>query len=93
MTQLAIRSRYAMIQVLVQDTKAMIKHGHRIIETARRVSSKIQIRKVNDDFQKISYAYLAVDESGLLYQKVANRYEANLNFSASKEARTLVKPI
>jgi len=90
-TQLAIRNRNSKIHILVKETQAMIKNGHRIIETARRASSNIQIRKVNEDYQKITYAFCAVDEIGLIYQKVATRYEAKLDFHASKKARTLVK--
>jgi hypothetical protein len=89
--QLAIRSRHSKIHILVKETQAMTKNGHRIIEIARRVSSNIQIRKVNEDYQNIAYAFCAVDEIGLIYQKVATRYEANLDFHASKEARTLIK--
>jgi len=90
-TQLAISSRYSKIQILVKNTQRMITNRHRIIETARRVSSNIQIRKVHDEYQKIAYAFCAVDETGLIYNKVATRYEAKLDFTASKEARTLIK--
>lgn len=90
-TKLAIRSKYSKIQVLVVDTMPMVKHGHRIIETSRRVSSSIQIRKVHEDFKKMSNAFFIVDETALITRKVATRYEAMLNFTNSKESRILVK--
>ncbi len=90
-TQLAIRSRHTKVQILIKDTQPIIKNGHRIIEVSRRVSSKIQIRKVHEDFHDLTYGYIAVDETALLYRKLAGRYEAKLNFQASGDARILVR--
>ena len=61
--QLAIRSKYTKIQILVIDTQAMVKHGHRIIETARRLSSSVEIRKVCDEFKNKSNAFCIIDET------------------------------
>ena len=85
--QLAIRSKYTKIQILVVDTQPMIKQGHRIIETARRISSSIEIRKVCDEFKNKSNAFFIVDETALITRKLATRYEAILNFSNATEAR------
>jgi len=90
-TQLAVRSRHTKVQILIMDTQPIIKNGHRIVETSRRVSSKIQIRKVHEDFHDLAYGYIAVDETALLYRKMADRYEAKLNFHASRDARILVR--
>lgn len=90
-TQLAIRSRYTKVQILIRDTQSIVKNGHRIIETSRRVGSKIQIRKVHENFRDLTYGYIAVDETALLYRKVADRYDAKLNFQASRDARILIR--
>lgn len=90
-TQLAIRSRNSKIHILVMDTLPLIKRGHRIIETGRRISSSIQIRKVHSDFQKMHNAFFVVDEQALITRKIATRFEAILNFNHSRESRNLVK--
>lgn len=89
--RLATRSRHSKIYLLVQNTQPMIKHGHRIIEISRRLSSYIKIRKVSEEFKDYHEDFLIVDETGLIHRKIATRYEGFASFNARREAKILIK--
>lgn len=78
---LAIKTRELHVRILVIDPDYIIKHGHRLIELARRLTSHMEIRKVHEDYCNIPEAYLVVDRRGLLHRKLASRYEAIVNFN------------
>ncbi len=89
-TRLAISSKHAQIQILVRDTNPMVQHGHMIIETMRRLSTFIQMRKVCAQAMEYSQAFMIVDERALIYHKVATRYEGVAKFNAPMECRELL---
>ena len=73
--QLALRSRYTRIRIVVIDPVAAVKDGHRLIELARRLSTYIEIRRPSEDHAKLPDSFLISDDTGLLYRPLANRYE------------------
>ncbi|MBI1421849.1 MAG: hypothetical protein GC149_00195 [Gammaproteobacteria bacterium] len=78
---LAVKTRDMHVRILVVDPDFIIKHGHRLIELARRLTSHMEIRKVHEDYCNNPEAYLVVDNRGLLHRKLASRYEAVVNFN------------
>lgn len=78
---LAIKTRDLHVRILVLDPDLIIKHGHRLIELARRLTSHMEIRKLHEDYCNNPEAYLVVDKRGLLHRKLASRYEAVVNFN------------
>lgn len=78
---LAVKTRDLQVRILVIDPDFIIKHGHRLIELARRLTSHMEIRKVHEDYCNNPEAYLVVDNRGLLHRKLASRYEAVVNFN------------
>ena len=78
---LAVKTRDMYVRILVIDPDLIIKHGHRLIELGRRLTSHMEIRKVHEDYCNNPEAYLVVDNRGLLHRKLANRYEAVVNFN------------
>ena len=78
---LAIKTRDLYVRILVIDPDFVIKHGHRLIELARRLTSHIEIRKVHEDYCNNPEAYLVVDKRGLLHRKLASRFEGVVNFN------------
>jgi hypothetical protein len=89
--QLALRAPQCKVLVLVRDTNDIIHYGHRIIESMRRLPSRMQLRKVAPDFQTQTDEYVIVDEAGVLTRRLATRYEGSANFNARKEARDRTK--
>ncbi len=88
---LATDSRHSQVRILTQDTEKPVKHGHRIIELTRRLTSSIEIRQVHKDFSDIMEAFLVADVDGILHRKNAARYEAMANFHAPNQARMLLQ--
>jgi len=78
---LAVKTRDMHVRILVIDPDFIIKHGHRLIELARRLTSHMEIRKLHEDYCNNPEAYLVVDSRGLLHRKLASRYEAVVNFN------------
>ncbi|MEJ2399530.1 MAG: hypothetical protein P8Z67_15235 [Gammaproteobacteria bacterium] len=86
---LAIKTRDLHVRILVLDPDGIIKHGHRLIELARRLTSHMEIRKVHEDYCNNPESYLIVDRRGLLHRKLATRYEAVVNFNNPMTATEL----
>lgn len=78
---LAIKTRDMRVRILVIDPDFIIKHGHRLVELARRLTSHMEIRKLHEDYCNNPEAYLVVDNRGVLHRKLATRYEAVVNFN------------
>jgi phenylalanyl-tRNA synthetase beta subunit len=86
---LAIKTRDLHVRILVIDPDFIIKHGHRLVELARRLTSHMEIRKVHEDYCNNPESYLVVDSRGLLHRKLASRYEAVANFNNPMTATEL----
>ncbi|MGH8402775.1 MAG: hypothetical protein ACRESO_05160 [Gammaproteobacteria bacterium] len=89
--QLALRSRYAQIRIVVIDPTSAIKDGHRLIELGRRLSSFIEFRRPSAEHAKLPESFLVTDETGLLYRPVASRYEGFVDTANSSEARVRLR--
>jgi hypothetical protein len=85
--ELALRSRYSQIRILVIDPTAAIKDGHRLIELGRRLSSFIEFRRPAPELIHRSDTFMIIDESGLLYRPLAERYEGFADPNNAFEAR------
>lgn len=89
-SQLARRSQYARIHILVQDSSAAMRSGHRLITLAQRLSSRIEIRKPVDEYAVINHAFFVADETGYISRQQADRYAGVANFYDRLTARDLV---
>jgi hypothetical protein len=86
---LVTSSPRAKVRILVIDPDFATKHGHRLIDLARHLTSYMEIRKVHEDYAANPEAFLIVDRRGLLHRKLASRYEAVVNFNDPQHAGTL----
>lgn len=86
---LAIKTRDLHVRILIIEPDYIIKHGHRLVELARRLTSHMEIRKLHEDYCNNPEAYLVVDKRGLLHRKLATRYEAVVNFNNPMTATEL----
>jgi len=89
--QLAINHRRATVRVLVQDSAPIVRHGHRFITLAHRLSSSIQIRKPAEEFKGFNDAFFVVDEVGFMLHRPADRYEGIVNVNSPGKAMELVR--
>jgi len=90
-TKLATRSKHSIIRILIQDSSNVVANGHRIVELAYRLSSKINLRKTCNEYQNHNEAFLIADDVGFIHRKIADRYEGIVNFKDSLQARNLAK--
>ena len=88
--QIAVNNTRATVHILLEDSRKIVTSGHRIIELARKLTSFIEIRKINTDLKTISEAFLIGDETGLVYRKQAQRYEGFVNFNDRGRCRQLL---
>lgn len=65
-SELARRSRYSEIRLLIVDSRALARRGHLLLDLRRRLSSTIQLRRVSCDPAQIGENYLLADSRGLL---------------------------
>ena len=89
--QMALSSRFASIQILAVDSKRIMQRGHRLIALARALSSRIEIRQPEKQYQSLRQTFLTVDERGYIYRKSSDRYEGVANFYDPRRARELDK--
>lgn len=89
LTALARRHAKSHIDILVWDSMAAIKQGHRLIHLAQRLSSYVQIRKPADEHAHYTEAFLVADGIGYMTRNLAERYEGSASFNAPLEARNL----
>ena len=84
--QIAVNSTRANIQILIEDSSKIIHNGHRIIELTRRLTSFMEIRKINTDLKTLSDAFLI----GVVYRRQIHRYEGFANFNDRGRCRQLL---
>jgi predicted GNAT family N-acyltransferase len=72
----------ARLQVLIHSSHAIVSRGHQLLELARRLDSKIEIRKVPDELATDRSSFVLADERGYFlmpdhreYQSMANAYD------------------
>ena len=70
------------LQILLHGSQLVVSRGHRLVELARRMDSKIEIRRVAPDSARDEHTYVLWDDRGywLLpdyreYQTLANLYD------------------
>ena len=88
-TGLATRSQYSFIHILIQDSTYVVKNGHRLIELAYRLTSKIKLRNPSYEYRNYNEAFLVADETGLIHRRIADRYEGTADFRNPLKARNL----
>jgi len=72
----------ARLQILIHSSQLIISRGHRLLELARRMDSKIQMRRVPDELASDLHTYVVWDETGYWlmpdfreYDGLANGYD------------------
>ncbi|MEM7400883.1 MAG: hypothetical protein AAF304_02920 [Pseudomonadota bacterium] len=90
-TEFVRRSKNASLRILVHDTSSLIKNNHRALHLTQRVSSKIEIRTICDDFSQFNQAFLVADSKGYIHNLKADLYDAEVNFNDTEKSKELME--
>ena len=66
----------AKIQILIHDSDLLVNRGHRLVELARRLDSKIAIRKVPTEHSYYVESFIVWDDIGYFCQPDYREYDA-----------------
>ena len=86
---LARRNKYTHIEILLYDSHRVVKHGHALLEIARRLPSSIQIRVVHPELRSTNYEFVLADGAGVVYRQDYDSYEGSANFKDITECNRL----
>ncbi len=90
-SQLIVGSRRARVRALLRHTDAVAKRGHRLVTLSQRLSSFIELRVPAREFDEYDAAFLIVDEVGVIYRTLSDRFEATVDFNNPHMARELTR--
>lgn len=88
---LARRARYSNIRILVHDPSQIIKNGHRVLELSQRISSKIEIRKISQNFSQFNQSFLVADNIAYIHNLKSDLYDAEVNFNDKEKSKELME--
>lgn len=66
LSELARNHRQSEVRMLIRDSRPLVERGHRLVELARRLSSSVRIRIVDERADDLSESYLVADLRGVL---------------------------
>lgn len=89
LAQLAKESQHTHIHILLQNSEPARKYGHRIINLAQRLSSKVKIHTPHEEHADYNEAFLLVDDTAYIKRKLADQYEGVACFKDQKKASDL----
>ena len=85
--KLALRSSKSKIQILVRDTSALVKKGHRLIELARRHTSTMHIHNPSVEDCQHLMELLLVDQKAYIHKKHADYYHGEASYNNQRITR------
>lgn len=89
--RLASQHPQSRVQILISEIEPLVKHGHRLIELSRQLSSSMEIRVIHKDYAEYNESFFIVDKRAVLHRKIADRYEGIVNYNDPKLARFLLQ--
>ena len=89
--KLSLDNKNSKVRILIQELDFMIKHGHRLVELARRLPTSIEIRHANSRFEHVNSCYSIVDHKGVILRNDAYRFDARADYHDPRLALELTK--
>jgi hypothetical protein len=77
------------VRILVSDTSLVVSRGHRLVELARRLDSRISIRRINDDIVAGEQSFVTWDSQGYFVLPDFREYDALTDRYDPVQARRL----
>jgi hypothetical protein len=87
--RVALETTAVPVRILVYRAEPAVRKGHRLIDVARQLTSRVQIRQVPVELQQRTDAYLLADDRGYVQRPLADVYEGTADFNAPLEVRRL----
>lgn len=87
--RLALSHPHLPVRVLTADPRRTARNEHRLIDLARTLTSRIEIRRICTEDQERVDAFLVADECGYITRRLADTMVAMCDFHAPGEARRL----
>ncbi len=87
--ELAIRSEYSRVKILLQNNERVQRDGHRLIRLWKRLTSKIEIRRPDADHIDHVENFMLVDETGYLHRRVHTNYNTSVDFNSRLDTKQL----
>ncbi|WP_303908697.1 DUF7931 domain-containing protein [Thiohalomonas denitrificans] len=81
----------ARVSVLVQDSAKAVNRGHRLVELARRLSSRVEIRKPVAEYSDLKETFMVADGRGYFHRIQPDRYEGQARFHDPLQCREYVQ--
>ncbi|WP_143735655.1 hypothetical protein [Microbulbifer mangrovi] len=66
LSDFARSSRYARIQILITDTAPLLRHPHRILPLIQRLSSRIELKKIQPTSEPTDWEFALADRDHVL---------------------------
>jgi hypothetical protein len=89
--KLSLDNKNSKVRILIQELDFLIKHGHRIVELARRLPTSIEIRHADSRFEHVNTCYSIVDHKGVILRNDAYRFDAKADYHDPRLALELTK--
>jgi hypothetical protein len=74
--KLATQHARAKVRILIHSPEWASRSGHRLVELARRLSSFIELRELNEQDRQLTSEVLIADENALLYRESPDTLQA-----------------
>ena len=87
--RLSLTRRELPVRVLAFEAQTAVRRGHRLIELARQLTSKIAIRRVPADYEQNTEAYLLADDRGYVLRPIADVWAGTADFCDPLQGRRL----
>jgi hypothetical protein len=82
-------ARTARVQILIRDSSLIVARAHRLVELARRLDSRIEIRRLPDDAGTKELSFATWDGLGYWLQPDFREYQVLRNFHDPVQAERL----
>jgi predicted GNAT family N-acyltransferase len=87
----ARNARNARMQILLRDSSLIVARGHRLVELARRLDSRLEIRRLPDDAGAQDLSFATWDTRGYWLLPDYREYQALRNFHDPVQAARLME--
>lgn len=85
------RTKTSNIKILVHDAQQIVKNNHLILTLSQRVSSKIEIRTICNDYAQFNQSFLVADSMGYIHNLKSDLYDAEVNFNDTDKSKELLE--
>jgi hypothetical protein len=88
---LALRSRYSQIRILLHNPKQISQRGHLVMHLGRRLGSLMQFRSVAEVHKGIPDTFMLVDGIGFMHRPHTDTLAATVNFKDRPKVKKLMQ--